>query len=70
MTGRTYASAPSLAMMRQALAASFCDEPSNYVINDDGTILHNGAHMIGWRVKRKGRRYALKYIVDTLPVTA
>ena len=43
MTSRTYASAPSLAMMRQALAASFCDEPSNYVINDDGTILHNGA---------------------------
>jgi len=29
MTSRTYASAPSLAMMRQALATSFCDEPSN-----------------------------------------
>ena len=61
---RTYASAPSLAMMRQALSVSFCDEPSNYVINE------GGARMIGWRVKRKGRRYALKYIVDTLPVTA
>ena len=66
MTSRTYASAPSLAMMRQALATSFYDEPSNYVINDDGTVVH----MIGWRVKRKGRCYALKYIVDTLPVTA
>lgn len=70
MASRTYASAPSLAMMRQALATSFCDEPSNHVINDDGTILHNGALMVGWSVKRKGRRYALKYIVDAPPVTA